>query len=265
MTIEGLPLSHILPGRIEPTGDRFDVCEDLLQRLEDIEEEYPGVTTGQAGIFILILYNHLLNTYLVTCEEAPSGGGGTGAQCERDQVEADETLVKFRIMGWGAYQTIKNQPFEKWYKFRCLIPVINADGTPNSVVNIITQKYKKKHLLDCDNNPCVGKWLELDQRIWKDWKLAEIKDVMQYAWFEDDDQTVNVSFSSTIAPPKLSIKVGNSTFEYTAGPSFTFSIAISHPPFLQLGTSEVFYCDPADSPGYRYDRPLYEMYVKHDN
>lgn len=267
LTFEGEVIERILPGRRGLDGmPEFDVCEELWSEIQTIESWYAPLSPDQWPAWILVDYNALLEEFLILCDDTSGGGGGIDPctePCQRDCAVADETLVKFRISGWNAFNTIRNQPFEKWYKFRCWVPMIDASNAPIAIVEIITKRYKKKDLLDCNPSPCVGKWLTIDQRIWQDWKLTEVRNIMQYLWFEDDDKNITFSLSAGVTP-KLKFKVGDVEVELS-GPSFNVGLVQSFPAFLTLGTSEVFYCDPANSPGMTYSRPLYEMVVKHNN
>ena len=265
LTFEGEAVERILSGRRGLDGmPEFVVCEELWAQIQYIEQSYAPLSYDQWPTWILVEYDALQEQYFSLCVDPPSGGGDPCTEpCQRDCVVADETLVKFRITGWNAFNTIRNQPFESRYKFRCWVPIFNASNAPVAIIEIITNKYKKKDLLDCNPSPCVGKWLTMDQKMWKDWKLTEVRDIMQYLWFEDDDKTVTFSLSAGVVP-KLKFKVGNVEVELS-GPTFNIGLVQSFPAFLTLGTSEVFYCDPANSPGTTYSRPLYEMVVKHNN
>lgn len=264
LTFEGQNLAEILPGRRDTNGvPEFLPCETLLMEIEAIDYDYDGISQTEWPNWLLVHYNLLLDEYAKYCVD-PTGGGGTTCTepCERDCVEADEILVKFRITGWNAFQTIKNRPFERWFKFRCMGPILDPNNGVIAILDIITKKYKKKDLLDC-GNPCSGRWLTLEQRIWKDWKLSEVRDPMQYIWFEDDDTNTTTTISSGITPT-ITIKVDDVSFAFS-GPTFNIGQSSLSPALLSLGSSQVFYCDPANAPGTTYSRPLYQMVVRHDN
>lgn len=266
LTFEGQNLAEILPGRRDTNGvPEFLPCETLLMEIEAIDYDYDGISQTEWPNWLLVHYNLLLDEYAKFCVDPTGGGGGNPCTepCERDCVEADEILVKFRITGWNAFQIIKNRAFERWFRFRCIVPVLDPNNAAIASVEIFTYKYKKGDILDCNPSPCVGRWLTLDQRIWENWVLSEVRSPMQYIWVEDDSNTLTTSVSTGITP-KLTVKVNDVAFEFT-GPTFNITQSTISPSVQPLGSSPVFYCDPANAPGTTYSRPNYEMVVKHDN
>ena len=149
LTFEGESLERILPGNRGLDGmPEFVVCEEMWAQIQYMEQTYDPIYPDQWPIWLLIEYNTLLNQYSVFCVDPPGGGGDPCTEpCQRDCVVADEILVKFRISGWNAFQTIQNQPWERRYKFRCWVPIFNASNSPILIKEIITHKYKKKDLL----------------------------------------------------------------------------------------------------------------------
>lgn len=162
--------------------------------------------------------------------------------CERDCEDEDEHLVKFKINGWGVYKTIDNQGpwgwFERYFVFRAQFLLgVNNNGEPFGFSpKLVTRSYKKDDLLDCDPDPCRGRDLYVNYRIWTDWDKNELGDPYAVQWYEYDQGSTTVGFTIP-----LEVTFGTDSFKVTTGVDFSYSITGDK--IVDLGNQRVFYCD----------------------
>jgi hypothetical protein len=211
----------------------------------------------------LVDYNDLLREYATKCETTGGGGNTCTLPCERDCDETEETLKKFRITGWSAYQFIDNQRHERWFQFRCLVPITNIITKETKVFNYITTRRKKGGILFCPGSlPCSGKWIEINHRVWpNDWKTGELGSVMEYLWLEDDTKGMTVSYSASIGfTPKFTIELpgGTKVDISLGGITGIQSSTTTTPAIVVLGSELVGYCDKLNR---TYSNAMYQMVV----
>jgi hypothetical protein len=157
--------------------------------------------------------------------------------------------VDFKINGWGVYESIDNQAFERFYKFEAsaLLAFRDFQGTISTMeIDMITKSYRKKDLLDCTNHnlhPCQGKWVTENYRIWTDWQKDNMGSPYQVEWAEVDSGSGTL-YQKTNFGTTFSITDTNTgaTIEDKRGIEMGYSFTGDK--IVTLGNQRVFYCDP---------------------
>ncbi len=267
-TLDGSPLSDILP-----TKSPKDICDELLAQIIQLEViiELADEFGVEPSPNIIIEYEILYDLYLEFCFPDTNGGDPCDEKCDRDCVEADETMFKFKLGGafGGAKELFKAFDcgwFEKYADFRYIVVFEDAQGNPALPNPLMFSggSHKKSDILNCSWGNCEGIWITRNQRIWKDWDLDEIADVMYYNWIEIDGTQVTVEFEAGVsATLKFKVKVGKLEVSFEPEISLGVSWELECNDIFQLGNGPVFYCDDADNLGTLYDTGDFQYYVGH--
>ncbi len=193
------------------------------------------------GTYYLALHNSLLQSYYACLSGGSSGTAGSGCNepCERDCETLDETLVDFKIDGWSVFTAIRANWFETKFIFHA--DVFGLEKTNLGVVQgftkkMVTNSLSKDDLLNC-SGVCEGKFQLRNFRIRPDWDKTTFGDQYKISWAEVDKGSTTLGVS---IPLSAKFKVG--PVEIGAGTTFSFSQTVG--PVVELGSQNVFYCDP---------------------
>lgn len=205
-----------------------------------------NLTKVQGKDFHLLEHDELLgeyNVYFIVDPEEPPPPPPPGCEqpCERDCEVLDETLIDFKINGWGVFEHIRNQAFETKYVFHG--DVLAATRSTFGSIGPFTAKFvsptqSKSSLLNCSgSSPCTGRFVNANFRIFRDWDLSEFGEPYKIDWAEVDNGTTTFGFSF---PLSAGFKVD--TVNYSGGTTVSFSRTGAQ--IITLGNAPVFYCDP---------------------
>lgn len=223
-------------------GTPLPACDNLYTYAIDALNEY----YVQSDPYYLVIHNNLLQQYYDCIGGGGGGptGGGCTEPCERDCETLDETLVDFKIDGWGVFQAIRGSWFETKFIFHA--DILGLERTNLGVVQgfakkMVTESYSKGDLLNC-SSVCSGNFKIRNYRIRPDWNLSTFGDQYRVSWAEVDkgSTTLGVSIPFTTSFKIAIPGVGDVT--RTFGINLNYSQTIG--PVAELGSQNVFYCDP---------------------
>jgi hypothetical protein len=215
--------------------------------LEKCTEKNKYMVNNQG--YYLIGHDEMLSAYISCIESSVPNGEGNGSpedpcDCPRDCEKEDETLIEFKINGWGVFKNIKNQFGETKFVFHGDWVAGKYDVTTN-ISESITAKYvspqqKKFDLLDCSGStPCRGRFIKSNYRLWTDWDKDKLGTPYAISWAEVDpgEQTVGISI-----PLAVTFGKEKSPIKFSVG--LAPKIERKGSAIVELGDQRVFYCDP---------------------
>ena len=231
MTTKGVHIRECMPKAPSTLTGRND-CDALLQSAYEAMDAYEM----GGGRRFLTQHNSLLSQYNA-CINAGSTGSNNPPSCtlpcERDCVVNDEIMDWYKVNGWQGYQTFSGPFWETSYIFHCKATFLNV--LPNGQFSPIeathvTTSWSKGDLLDCSGF-CVGKTKSANGfRIMNDWVKNSRSENINLQWVEVDDVTFKITPKFKVFGVEVSI--------------FEFGFKISSDPIVDLGSQNIFYCDP---------------------
>jgi hypothetical protein len=238
------------------TGESISPCSSILNQLVTLLKtilirDINGENVEQ----LLIDHAELQQLYLDLCVTTPGSAGGPTCDkpCERTCLVADEFVFKFKVNTFQDFLSFDCFWFEKRADFRCIITKENRTTNELTMGNeIFKGGLRKKDLMDCSSNPCVGKWIELDNtlsRYWEDWDSVSFVR-FHFNWIELGNGT-GVTFEEIEFTAGAKFKIDG--VEFTAGVGFTISVTGKCNNMVDLFGTSAFYCDDADKPGQLYN------------
>ena len=240
-TPTGNDIDNSMPSGPPPPGGQG--CEEIYQEAINMQNAY----TVSGYTFFLVLHDQLIAAYNLCLGNiatgGASGGGGCTKPCPRDCETLEETLVDFKINGWGVFTNIRRSWFEDYFVFHGDVLGIERNSLNGTVQGFakkfVSTSYKKGGLLNC-GNPCEGRFKLENYLIRPDWDLAEFGDRYKISWSEVDDGSTTQGFSIPLSA-KFKIKIpGVGETEISQGVTFSFQKTIG--PVVELGSQDVFYC-----------------------
>lgn len=245
-TYDGVNIDSYMP---RGGGDEtiYDCWKYYLESQQSLTS-YLLSRDGELQQFYLAEHNELLEKYMdcLNLFDVTEFTTDLDNPCQRDHEILDERLVSFKINNFGVLESIRNQVFEKEFKFHADIMALSRNSFGEIKPfnrQFVSPSYKRSELISYNgllpNSLLPAKWITVNYRWYTDWKQHEIGSPIEIKWAEVDGGTSTTTLKLGL---KSSFKVPGHSAPIEASGEVSYSYTGSA--IVELGNAPVFYCDP---------------------